>query len=517
MFNSLTSETWMAWGIGLLIGFPLLMILFGEMLHRLEGDKQERRAFLGNTQYFVLPSLVIYLLLTQVIGLEPEHNLVRVAATILWISVIYLTLAVFNLFWSGNLQDNTWQSRVPNLVLNIGRLFFIALGIAFVLSLVWGIDLGNMLAALGVGSIVLGLALQDTLGGLFAGITLISARQFQIGDWLKTGDVTGQVITVSWHSVTLRNFEDDLLVIPNSVLATGTFQNFSRPTTSHMERIIIGFCEEHPPNKVRAALLEAAKRTEGVLETPPPQIVLKELADDAGAFEAKIWFNDYSQIDAIRNAYLTNAWYAAKRHGIVFPYEDHQMYLFPGSKMKLGTDDSVALATLPETPQYQESFDLSADELTKLAADAEVLRFGKGEQVIQAGDEVDHIYVVLTGSSKSLVTDLDGRTHPLGNTESGNVFGLIPGLRHIESLVSVIAASDLQVAKIPVHRVEKLIKSNPGFGQDLELDIEQRLETINAIRFRGKDGKTKMTGIAMTHQGKHVVDLRELLSKKGGA
>ena len=131
-----------------------------------------------------------------------------------------------------------------------------------------------MLAALGVGSIVLGLALQDTLGGLFAGITLISARQFQIGDWIKAGDVVGQVISINWHSVTLKSFEEDLLVIPNSVLASNIFYNFSRPDKIHMERVTIVFSDDHPPNMVRTALLEAALSTPGVLHNPPPQIHL---------------------------------------------------------------------------------------------------------------------------------------------------------------------------------------------------------------------------------------------------
>ena len=190
------------------------------------------------------------------------------------------------------MDDDAWQSRVPNLILNIARLFFILLGIAFIISAIWNIDLGQMLAALGVGSIVLGLALQDTLGGLFAGITLISARQFQIGDWLKTNDVIGQVISINWHSVTLKTFEEDLLVIPNSVLASNTFYNYSRPDKIHMERVTTIFSDDHPPNMVREALMEAALSTPGVLHDPRPMIHLRDLKED-GAYEAMLYYDDY--------------------------------------------------------------------------------------------------------------------------------------------------------------------------------------------------------------------------------
>jgi len=88
-----------------------------------------------------------------------------------------------------------------------------------------------------------------------------------------------------------------------------------------MERITIQFCEDHPPNQVRKALMEAAQTTPGILNDPPPQILLKQLADDAGHYEALVYFNDYADSDTIYDAYLTRAWYAAKRHGVVFPFE----------------------------------------------------------------------------------------------------------------------------------------------------------------------------------------------------
>ncbi len=390
MFDTLAQDIWLAWGIGLLIGFPLLMILFGEMLYRIEDTEKHEpsRSLLGNAQYFVFPSLVIYLLLTKVVGFESENVAVRATATIFWISLIYLVLSVFNMFWLKKSAGDGWQSRVPTLVLNIARLFLVAFGVAFVTSLIWGVDLGQMLAALGVGSIVLGLALQDTLGALFAGITLISARQFQVGDWLKTGDVVGRVITVNWHSVSLETFEGDLLVIPNSVLASNTFHNYSRPKRVHMERVIIQFCEEHPPNMVRQALLEAARNTPAVLEEPAPQVILRELADDAGAFEAQIYFSDYADIDAVRDAYLTRAWYAAKRYGIVFPFEDHQLFHFSSTEMNLGKDDTVTPDTLRQKLMELDVFGLSREQLNTLLVNAETARFGSGERVISPGTPV---------------------------------------------------------------------------------------------------------------------------------
>ncbi len=491
MLDWLLQESWLAWGVGLLIGFPLLTILFGEMLYRIESDGGAPGS-LGSTLYFVLPSLVVWLLLTNVLELSGDNVWVRTAATLFWISLIYLALSAFNLLWSSRGDEDGWHNRIPSLVLNIGRLFFVLFGVAFVMSSVWGIDLGKMLAALGIGSIVLGLALQDTLGGLFAGITLISARQFKVGDWLKTGEVTGQVVTVNWYSVTLRTLENDLLVIPNSVLARDTFRNYSHPSPVHMERVIIRFWEEHPPNLVRKALLEAACSTPGVLEEPAPKVILRELADDAGAYEALLCVDDYGRVDEIRDAYLTRAWYAAKRYNIVFPYEDYQLYHFSGSEMNLGSDDLVTPDRLVDRLLELELFGLARGDMEEICRGARIQRFGAEEQVLYAGREYRSFLVVLRGSARKYVVDDEGREQGLGSAESGDLLGIVAALRHCRNRINIYAEGDLQVVELAPEAVQKVLESNPGFAQELEGAIETRLETMSSILRRsgrgGRDG-----------------------------
>ncbi len=504
MLDWLTDEVWLAWGVGLLIGFPLLTILFGEMLHRIEASRSEKesRSSLGSTLYVVLPSLVVYLLLIKVLELDHASIWVRIAATIFWISILYLCLAAFNYFWlDKSVDDSSWQSRIPSLVLNIARLFFVLFGVAFVMSIVWGIDLGKMLAALGVGSIVLGLALQDTLGGLFAGITLISARQFKIGDWIKTGDVTGRVITVNWYSTSLETFEKDLLVIPNSVLASDTFNNFSQPTPVHMERIVIQFWEEQPPNKVREALLEAAHNSPGVLRDPAPEVLLIEYGDDAGSYEAHIYFDDYADIDQVRDAYLTHAWYAAKRHNIVFPYEDLQLYHFQGDELDMGSSGAIEPDQLVDKLEELKVFNLSREELEVLSTDASISRFGRRETILKSGEESGGILIVLSGAARKVVPGDNGVKYNAGITLAGEIFGVVSAIRDSDSLITVYAESDTEIAKIPIEKLREVLKSNPAFALELEKNIETRLENINAIRHKGEGGIKKAESKVVTLRG----------------
>ncbi len=110
----------------------------------------------------------------------------------------------------------SWRSRAPKLFQDLIRLLLVAIGAAIVLSVVWRQDLGGLIAALGVGSIVLGLALQETLGNLMAGIALFFEKPFSAGDWISVGGKSGQVVQITWRSVHLRTAERNLLVLPNS-------------------------------------------------------------------------------------------------------------------------------------------------------------------------------------------------------------------------------------------------------------------------------------------------------------
>ena len=109
-----------------------------------------------------------------------------------------------------------------------------------------------------MGSLVIGLALQDTLKNLFSGILLLFERPFALGDWLQVGETIGKVIKVNWRSVYLQTRDQDSVVIPNSILAQGNFTNYNRPTPLHVERFLFGFSYDDPPNKVIRVLKETA-------------------------------------------------------------------------------------------------------------------------------------------------------------------------------------------------------------------------------------------------------------------
>ena len=100
-------------------------------------------------------------------------------------------------------------------------------------------------------------------------------------------------------------------VIPNSVLAKGSFTNLSRPNRHHYGTITVDFSYDDPPNKVKRVLRTTASRTPGVLEEPSPGAAIQSYKKRVVRYVLVFHVADYAQVDPIRDELLTRIWYAA--------------------------------------------------------------------------------------------------------------------------------------------------------------------------------------------------------------
>ncbi len=279
MLDFIVKQDWLPWTWVLVLGFPLSIVLLGEAIVRLERRKKPLVVPLRTLRNFVLPTLALFLLLVKVLQLDSKTTSVRLVETLLWVFIIYTALTAINILLFEEAKPGSWQSQTPKLFLDLSRFFLVLVGTAMVLSTVWKANLAGFLTALGVGSVVIGLALQDSLGNVFSGIALLFERPIAVGDWVQIGDNTGKVIEVTWRSVHLRTWSRDLLVVPNSELAKSKLKNLSRPALLHQEIFEIGFSYDDPPNKVKQVLKQTALETEGVLSEPAPWVYLVTYSD----------------------------------------------------------------------------------------------------------------------------------------------------------------------------------------------------------------------------------------------
>ncbi|MBD2329363.1 mechanosensitive ion channel family protein [Alkalinema sp. FACHB-956] len=466
------------WSLALVIGFPCLVILLGEAIQRQSRRRPELTKTLEIFRNIVLPILAGLLFTEHVLRWNPDDRHFKILATLFWIAILHGSLSLLNALLFEKASENTWRSRVPKLLIDLSRLVLIVVGAAFVSAVVWNADLAGVATALGVSSIVLGLALQDTLGSIMSGIALLFERPFAVGNWLRVGDVVGQVLDMNWRSVRLLTLEGHLIVIPHRLISNEVIRNYSQPQELHAERIQIGFSYNDPPNQVIQALQELAISTPGILSHPAPQVFTLQYADSAITYEIKFYIADYGAVESIRSQLMTRLWYIAQRNQFSIPFPIRTLYHYHGPTTTQQADRRKLDDRLQKIPPY---IPLERPA-TGLEAGIRLQHFGRGERVIVQGKMSDHLYIIVSGQSCMTYTDGQGQEHEVMLLHPGDFFGVMALFSDEMSPVTIAALSDLEVMALTLAMVNQMIDRQPSFAREIAQvqDIQQR--ALDAMR-----------------------------------
>src|SRR4029079_11857555 len=177
-----------------------------------------------------------------------------------------------------------------------------------------------------VSAVVIGFALQDTLGNAFAGLALQSERPFHVGQWIRVGDHEGRVAEVTWRATKLRTKAGNFVVVPNNIVSKEAITNYSEPAAAVRIDVEVGASYLSSPGEVKAAIGEALANSPRVLKTPPPDTILAAFDSSAINYRVRFWIQDYERDEAARDEVRTNISYAFARHGIEIPWPIQVQY-----------------------------------------------------------------------------------------------------------------------------------------------------------------------------------------------
>ncbi|MEZ5967076.1 MAG: mechanosensitive ion channel family protein [Planctomycetota bacterium] len=426
----------------------------------------------------VLPLLAAVLMARYAFELASDNRTRRVLETLLWVALIHVALSLFNQTFFARHTADGHRRGIPKLFLDIVRGFLVLVGTCVVLASVWGVDLGSMFTALGVTSIVLGLALQNTLDNVMAGIALLFERPFETGDWIVVGGKVGQVVDVNWRSVRVRTRTNDILVIPNSVLGKEILVNYSTPTRVHGEDLLLGFSYDDPPNKVKRVLLKAALATRGVLADPAPRVRTKAFNAYTIDYQVRLFVDELERMLDILDEFMTQVWYAARRNGLTIPFPIQTSFEYHLGPPKPAVRPSArdALSRVPFLVP------MSAEELEALANDATVVNFGRGERVVHQGDAGDSLFVIRDGSAIVTISDEQGAEREVARLGRGEFFGEMALLTGETRTANVTALDDIEVIVIHKDALHGILARRPGLAQEMAEIVEARRQGLRAIR-----------------------------------
>ena len=352
-----------------------------------------------------------------------------------------------------------------------------------------------------VSAVVLGFALQDTLGNAFAGLAIQSEKPFHVGHWVKVGDHEGRVAEVTWRATKLRTKTGNFVILPNNLVSQAAIVNYSEPAAPVRLDVEVGATYLVAPNQVKAAMMEALRHSTRVLAVPAPEILMLAFADSAITYQARFWIEDFAVDDQARDEVRTAIFYSFQRHNIEIPWPIQIQYereeAQPDADVKVAEEERLLaevdlFATLP--PELRRQIALSAPMAV----------YGSGETIVRQDEEGQSMFVVLSGTVSVV---LEPKREEVARIQRGGYFGEMSLLTGDPRTASVLAAGDVVVVEIGADLFRRMAAQHP--------EAIEKIGMAAAVRRAGLEQvKTATAGAVTVETSSLVTRMKKFLGLK---
>jgi small-conductance mechanosensitive channel len=438
------------WSLAVILLVPIVIVGAAELEERLRQSESPLRAPVRTLRNWVLPLLAAWVLLVPVLGVDEGVWYQQVVATGLVLALAVAAWQMLRIIGDGILSRGSAPGTrpVPRLVLAFPRLAVILGAGAVVLAGIWGIDLSAALTALGVTSLVVSFALQDTLSGLASGVLLLSDRPFKTGDWISAGDTEGVVVDINWRTSRIRDRNGDMVVVPNSELAGASVVNYSAPEPRHRIVVSLQVAFANPPTLAKQMLLDAARSVPGVLAEPGPSVLVTTIDDPLMGYDVHMWVDDYAIVPRVRGDFGALVWYQSHRHNVPLPSPAQDLYLHdPAAEAKAAEPTLVELRQALQTSPLLER--LPDADLDRVAQSARRVRYRAGELMFDSASEDRDLLVIVEGTARLVLLEPGMDEAVVSDISVGDIVGLLDTRRGDDRVVALRAVTDCVTVVAP--------------------------------------------------------------------
>ncbi|HEU4432117.1 MAG TPA: mechanosensitive ion channel family protein [Pyrinomonadaceae bacterium] len=418
-------------------------------------------------------------LLEQRMGENPAASadtIISVIKLILLGIVGYLLVRALNFVFFG-FAFRLKRIDAPTLIRNIFTI--VAFTIFFLIAFTFlfpKVNLGALFTTSALFGVILGLALQDTLGNFFAGISLQADRPFQVGDVITVGAQrhTGVVEEISWRAIKIRTFTNHVVLIANSNAAREPIEVCPRDNLN-ARLVFFNTLYTDSPAKTIHVVREAVREADNVSDKVAPLVRIRNLGDNGVEYEVKYWLIDYAKYNDTDALIRQRIWYAFRRAGLNFAYPTRTLFLERTAKPPLRDGDGSALV---ERLSAVDLFaPLSVDETGMLAQAAVRHVFAPGELVIRAGDPGSSMFVVHNGRVQVQVNE-NGRPRTVATLNEGDFFGEMALFTGEPRTANVVALEETEVLEIGHSAMKRIFDNNPDLVESLCFFMAERRQGL---------------------------------------
>lgn len=453
---------WFYWAVGIAVGFPLALVVLTEWQHSLRRRGSALLRPVSMLRNFLVPLAALLLAMVGASQMPAGSVPVRVVGTSVAIAVLLLLLAAIKASVFSSAPEGSWRGRMPAIFLDVIRFALIAVGVGMILAYIWGAHIGGLFTALGIGSIVIGLTLQNSVGQIVSGLLMLFEQPFRIGDWIETDKAKGRVVEVNWRAVHVQTTQG-VQIIPNSVLAGAAFTNVSRPKDHPAVRVTSVFAIEDRPDQVCAML----ERVAAQLPECPQDLTPSAFPLGAMQYRTKIPLRSPGDDGDAEATFLRWIWYAARRDGLHL--DEAEDFFSDPEAVAEGIRSVVA-------PPLR----LSAEQQRTMVAHATIERYGAGELMQANGTVPDGMSFIISGTVLLTAEGDGGSRTEVGTHERGAFFGQSTLTRQ-PATGSYYALDEVMVVRVDRDAIEKVLHNNPVLLQEFGRAIDERRERVTRV------------------------------------
>lgn len=327
---------------GLFIGFVVEKIVLRRLRKIAKKTEWEADDLLVRAPRGLTTLIFGFIGIYAAVGVFPFEESVRgLIGKVLTVILILLGTVLFSRLAAGLVRMYTAkEDALPatSIFVNIARALVLVLGFVIILQAL-GVSITPILTALGVGGLAVALALQETLSNLFAGIQIIVSRKMKPGDYIKLDSgQEGFVEDITWRNTTIKEYPDNLIVIPNSKVASASFTNYHMPDNEMTLQVFCGVAYDSDLEHVERVAKEEAKKVltelEGGITDYDPAFRFQRFGDSSIDFMVVLRVKEYGQQFVMKHEFIKRLKKRFEEESIEIP--------FPVRTVQLEREEAIA-------------------------------------------------------------------------------------------------------------------------------------------------------------------------------
>lgn len=470
------------------LGAVLLWLCVGYLRRALDRRRVLRPAVKQFFQELGVPQRLLFLYIAARLGLFLFGGVAHPAVVhgIDTASKFFGVTGLIRLFDSLVFAFIRWRGKqgMPRILRSLMDWAITFLCAAVLLRVEYKLDLSSIFATSALLSVVLGFALQESLGNLFAGLTLHAEQPFEAGEWVTFGKYSGRVLDVGWRSTRLITADEDELLVPNSLISREVVINHMRPHVTDVIELTIAVDLDVSPPRAKAVLLEAVKSCPLVLQSPEPVVQLASFMDRGVNYRIKLHTEgvhvERAALDQVQQA----IWYALRRAAIEMPFPQTTI-----SVRERGpeAEERRRREHLAEAQDLLGRIDLvqalSAEARKTLAERARFVEYGPGQAIVRQGEQGDTLYLVARGEV-SVRIDMGGVApqREVARLGRGAVFGEMSMLTGESRTATVVSLGDAALLALDRDAFDRILMKEPELAQTIAEVIARRRTALDQAR-----------------------------------